>query len=126
VHENVFKKYPNADISGSIVWIPILDKDTFDAAIPSVKALSDDRAHNFYDSKKAVGKTIADSVGWQGHIAWDIYLFYAPTVKWDEAPPKPEFWMHQLKNDWATKNKYRTGDELKNELSVSMEKLLSS
>jgi hypothetical protein len=32
--------------------------------------------------------------------------------------------MHQLIDDWATKGKYRTGEDLKNELSISMEKLL--
>ena len=126
VHENVFNKYPHVDISGSIVWIPILEKDTFDAAMPSVKALSDDRINHFYDRHKTVGKTIANSVGWNGNVAWDIYLFYGPTVKWTEAPPKPEFWMHQLTDDWAEKDQYRTGDDLKNELSVSMEKLLSN
>ena len=30
MHENVFKNFPDADISASIIWIPILDKDTFD------------------------------------------------------------------------------------------------
>ena len=66
VHENVFNKFPHTDISGSIVWIPILEKDTFDAALPSVMALSDDRVDHFYDSNKTVGKTIANSVGWEG------------------------------------------------------------
>ena len=124
VHENVFNKYPNAKISGSIVWIPILDKDNFEAAIPSVKAFNDDRVHHYYDSNQAVGRTIADSVGWQGNIAWDIYLFYPPTAIWAKTPPKPEYWMHQLKDDWSTKERYRTGDDLKNELSESMKKLL--
>jgi rhodanese-related sulfurtransferase len=31
VHENVFSKYPDADVSGSIVWIPMLEKDTLAA-----------------------------------------------------------------------------------------------
>ena len=123
MHENVFKQYPKADISGSIVWIPILEDDSFDAAIPSAKALSDDRIKHYYDSHKAIGKTIAASVGWPGKMAWDIYLFYGPTVWWAESPPKPEYWMHQLSDDWAKNNQYRTGDDLRNELSASMEKL---
>ena len=56
-------------------------------------------------------------------MAWDIYLFYGHTLKWAEAPPIPEFWMHQLSDDWAKNDQYRTGDDLKNELSASMEKL---
>jgi hypothetical protein len=126
VHENVFIKFSHEDISGSIVWIPILDDDTFDAAMPSVKFLNDARIQHYYDNNKVVGKTIAESVGWAGNVAWDIYLFYEPFTEWKEKPPKPQFWMHQLTDDWATKDTYRTGGDLKNELFISMEKLLSS
>ena len=126
VHGNVFEKYPDADVSASIVWLPILKKDTFDATIPSVKFLSDSRIQHFYNNNKMVGKAIADSVGWAGHVAWDIYLFYRPFVIWTETPPKPIYWMHQLTDGWATKNNYRTGDDLKYELLISMEKVLSN
>ena len=125
VHSNVFQKYPDADVNASIVWIPILDEDTFDAAIPSVKFMSDKRIRHFFDKDQTIGKTIADGIGWSGKIAWDIYLFYGPFAEWVAKPPKPEYWMHQLKDDWAAKDKYRTGDDLKNELSASMKKLLN-
>ena len=111
------------DISASIVWIPILDKDTFDAAIPTAKLLSDKRIQHYYDTNKAIGDIIAKSVGWVEKTAWDIYLFYSPTTEWSETPPKPTYWMHQLTDDWATKDKYRTGEHLKNELSDSMQRL---
>ena len=118
--------YPNADISGSIVWIPILEKDNLDAALPSVKALSDHRINHFYDTNKTVGKIIADSVGWNGNIAWDIYLFYLPRVKWADTPPTSVFWMHQLKDEWATKSTYRTGVDLGKELTASMDNLFGN
>ena len=35
VQEYIFKKYANADIIGSIVWIPILQKDSFKSAVNS-------------------------------------------------------------------------------------------
>jgi len=124
VQENLFSKYPDADVSGSIVWIPILEKDSIDAAFASAKALSDDRIQHFYDCNKAVGQTIAASVAWQGHVAWDIYLFYGPTVKWAEAPPKPDCWMHQLSDAWAKNDRFRIGDDLKKELSASMATLI--
>jgi len=123
VHENVFANFPAADISASIVWIPILAEDTYDAALPSVTFLNDSRIQHFYDHRKATGKSIADSVGWAGNIAWDIYLFYRPDAEWRQTPPKPAYWMHQLTDGWATRDKYRTGDDLKNELFISMQKL---
>jgi hypothetical protein len=101
-----------------------LEKDNFEAAISSVTVLNDDRIRHFYDYNQTVGKAIADRANWAGHVAWDIYLFYKPFVKWAKTPPNPIYWMHQLIDDWATKGKYRTGEDLKNELSISMEKLL--
>jgi len=68
---------------------------------------------------------IANSVGWTGKVAWDIYLFYEPYSEWIDKPPSPSYWMHQLTDNWATKKKYRTGADLKNELLVSLEKLLN-
>jgi hypothetical protein len=32
----------------------------------------------------------------RGQLAWDAYLLFAPGIEWDEAPPPPSFWMHQL------------------------------
>jgi hypothetical protein len=122
----VFKKYPDASINAAIVWIPILEKDTLAEAIPSAKVLSDERIQHFYDPTKAVGKAIADSVGWTGNIAWDIYLFYLSPDNWIDTPPAPKSWMHQLKDNWATNETYRTGNDLMMELSASMERLLIS
>ena len=101
-------------------------KDNVDAALPSVKALGDHGINHFYDANKTVGKIIADSVGWNGNIAWDIYLFYLPHVKWADTPPNPVNWMHQLKDEWATKSTYRTGVNLDKELTASMDNLFGN
>jgi len=101
----------------------MLDEDTFGAAMPSVKFLNDVRIQHFYDNNQTVGKTIADSVGWAGKVAWDIYLFYDPGVDWIDVPPNPKFWAHQLSDAWAKNKNYRTGKDLQNELFASMKNL---
>jgi hypothetical protein len=100
-----------------------LAEDTYDSAIQPTTFLNDDRIYHFYDDQRAAGKSIAESVGWTGMVAWDIYLFYEPLTEWREKPPEPKYWMHQLSDEWATKEKYRTGGGLANELFVSMQKL---
>jgi hypothetical protein len=125
VHETITENFSHADISATIVWIPILDMDNLAAALPSVKFLSDKRFKHLYDQHQIVGKTIANSVGWTGKVAWDIYLFYKPYAEWSDMPPSPSYWMHQLPDNWATKEKYRTGVDLKSELLISIEKLFN-
>ena len=90
----------------------MLDEDSMEAALPSVKNLGDSRFRHFYDQNQIVGKEIAKSIGWDGHVAWDIYLFYAPNTEWNNVPPAPEHWMHQLKDSWADKEHCFRGSDL--------------
>ena len=110
----------------SIVWINMLSDDSEETAQKSAGILNDQHVHHFYDPNMYSGKAIAEAVGWAEKIAWDIYLFYKPDAEWIDFPPEPTFWMHQLKDDWAKNEYYRTGDDLRNELFVSMEKLLNN
>ena len=75
---------------------------------------------HFYDQDQIVGKEIAKRIGWDGHVAWDIYLFYAPYATWNNGPPEPKSWMHQLKDSWAHKAHFRTGGDLIKALSNAM------
>ncbi|MEJ2221656.1 MAG: hypothetical protein P8X80_12675 [Desulfobacterales bacterium] len=72
MHEIIIGKFADADIAASIVWIPILDDDSVETALPSVKYLNDKRFRHFYDQDQIVGKEIAKRVGWDGHVAWDM------------------------------------------------------
>jgi len=89
-------------------------------ALPSVKFLNDKRFLHFYDQDQIVGQEIANRMGWDGHVAWDIYLFYEPHADWDKIPPKPTYWMHQLRDSWADRKHFRTGDGLVRELLNAM------
>ncbi|MFQ5484650.1 MAG: hypothetical protein ACE5DO_04860 [Desulfobacterales bacterium] len=91
-----------------------------EAAISSAKLFSDKRFRHFYDQAKIVGRDIANSIGWGGHVAWDIYLFYKPHADWNNVAPKPTYWMHQLPDSWADQEHFRTGDNLVNELFMTM------
>jgi hypothetical protein len=102
----------------------MLPEDSLKAALPTIKLLGDKRIQHFYDPEQRSGKEIAMSVGWPGHIAWDIYLFYIPGIEWAEFPPKPVRWMHQVSDEWAKDEHYRTGDDLKYELTKSLKSLL--
>jgi hypothetical protein len=92
----------------------MLDNDPIAAALRSVKILSGKKFQHFYDQHQNVGKMIAKIVGWVGKTAWDIYLFYEPYADWTEIAPKPKYWMHQLSDEWAQNDKYRTGRDLTN------------
>ena len=124
VQESIINKFPNADIYINIVWINKLPGDSEQTAKKAAKMFRDHRVVHFYDSNKRSGKAIANSLGWTGKVTWDIYLFYEPGVEWTKTPPRPIYWMHQLKDSWADREHFRTGDGLIKELLNAMTKLL--
>lgn len=125
VQASIINKFPDADICISIVWIKKLSGDSEQTAKKAAAIFKDQRVAHFYDSKQRSGKAIANCLGWTGSVAWDVYLFYKPGVEWTGAPPPPICWMHQLKDRWAQKAHFRTGDDLVNELQNAMTKLLN-
>lgn len=102
----------------------MLPNDSLEAATQAAGPFSDDRVRHFFDPHKEVGKAVAESLKWAGQIAWDIYLFYAPGQKWDDYPPLPVAYAHQLTNAWADRDHYRVAADLIEELRLSMAKLI--
>ena len=49
-----------------------------------------------WDPKHHLGDLYAKTLDLDS-TAWDVYLLYAPGVRWEgNEPPQPTFWMHQL------------------------------
>ncbi len=117
----ILQAFPGLDLQVIIVWIDMLETDNAQAAQNAAALFNDPRLIQFHDPRKLVGKAIAESLGGQGKIAWDTYLFYAPGLEWNVEPPKPSKWMHQLNpSTWAAPDLYRTGSDLVEELRESV------
>ena len=120
---SVAESFPQADIKIAIVWINKIPSDSRKAAEKASGIFNDHRIRQFYDPNQLSGRAVADSLGWQGRIAWDIYLFYGSGSQWSEKPPAPVDWMHQLKDRWADSERQRLGDDLVRGLAARMKKL---
>lgn len=98
VVEKVFSKYPNDPrLRGFVVWLPMLQSDSERAAGAQAAGFTDRRVVQQWDGGRASGALIAKMLGLKG-VAWDVYLLYAPGVRWTgDGPPSPTFWMHQLR-----------------------------
>ena len=125
VLKSVIESYPHADINIAIVWINKIPSDSRKAAEKVSGIFNDNRICQFYDSHQLSGRAVADSLGWQGRVAWDIYLFYESGSQWSDLPPVPYDWMHQLKDPWAGAERQRLGDDLVKGLAESMKNLLN-
>ena len=122
--ESVVKKFNGLEISCGVVWIDMLAEDSEKKAKSSSVIFSDMHVTQFYDPNLLSGKAVANSLGWTGKTAWDIYLFYPAGSEWSQHPPLPGEWVHQLKDDWADRKHFRTGSDLVDSLHRFAEKIL--
>jgi mercuric ion binding protein len=100
VVQSVFAKNANdARLRGFVVWLPMLPSDSKESAGAQAAGFVDGRLMQHWDGERVSGNLLAKTLGLKG-AAWDVYLLYAPGVKWDgEQPPAPTFWMHQLRKE---------------------------
>jgi len=96
----VLDAYPDADIQVSVVWIDMLPSDNQGAALQSSALFGDrpdPRLKQFHDPNKRTGRAFARDLLYEGGgVAWDIYLYYDKDAVWNDTPPKPVEWYHQL------------------------------
>ncbi len=120
----VTKDYPGADVSVSVVWIPMLPSDNEQAAREQSGMFSDPRVKQFWDPNRLSGIAYSRDVfpGWlkdavealppnhmlrgalsnraddppQERPLWDIALFYNAGAQWNSRPPAATYWMKQI------------------------------
>ena len=100
-----------------IVWVDMLPKDNSADLGALVDEMNNPHYRWFHDSNHRAGRTIAASLGAEGSIAWDVYLFYGRDAEWKDGLPQPRGWVHQLDASWADLAHHQHGDQLEPELA---------
>jgi len=91
----------------------MLPGDSARTARAATALISDTRACHYFDPERRAGRAIASRMGGEGKIAWDMYLLFAPGVAWEDEPPLPLDWAHQLGDAaWADPARCHRGDDL--------------
>lgn len=106
VVQSVFTEFPSDQrLRGFVVWLPMLPADDEDAAKNQAAAFIDPRVIQLWDGTRDSGTMMSKLLQLKG-TAWDVYLLYAPGVRWTgDLPPRPAFWMHQLRADTGADQK---------------------
>jgi hypothetical protein len=96
--ERALARVQSSQLKVYVVWIHRLYRDNREAAHEAMALVSDKRARHFWDGGGWLGKEYGKIVSLPRHkkFAWDVYFVFGPKAKWTDAPPKPDFWMHQL------------------------------
>jgi hypothetical protein len=94
------------------VWIHMLARDNLEAARRAAGSLVDERVRHFHDPRRRVGKAFGRPLGSGGAVVWDSYMLFDRVTRWDDAPPPPAEWAHQLHAPWADRTRFRSAEAL--------------
>ena len=77
------------------MWVPKLGGEEKDVGV-ATRLVPDERATHYWDGASYTMTAFRSVLGISEDV-WDVYLVYGTHARWDgQAPPKPDFWMHQL------------------------------
>ena len=97
VQSDVLDENGAEDLAVYAVWEPILRTDDERSARKAAALFPDKRVKNYWVATRDVGEAFQTAIDLTTEPAWDVYLVYAPGVRWEKGePPRPEFFMHQL------------------------------
>lgn len=95
MEKDVFATIGSGRLRGFIVWVPKLGARQHDVT-EATATVPDPRATHFWDGAGYLVRAYPGVLG-LNQDAWDVYLIYAPGVRWTgPAPPAPTYWMQQL------------------------------
>jgi hypothetical protein len=97
VQQQVLATIDSKKLVAYAVWEPILRTDDERSSRKATTCIPDKRTRHFWVGSQDVGKLFQPAIGLTSEPAWDVYLVYPAGQQWkDNAPPTPEFLMHQL------------------------------
>ncbi len=79
-----------------IVWIPAIAGDDYAAANRAMRLVPDERARHYWDGSQELGDAFSPVLGIRSRMAWDVYLLFGADADWNDTPPAPAEWLHQL------------------------------
>ena len=90
------KRVTDERVRAYIVWLPIFGGDFKGEARKLSNSFRDKRVSYFLDPESETGRQWERILKTERSIAWDVYLLYGDDANWEEDPPQPAYWMHQL------------------------------
>jgi hypothetical protein len=98
VADSVLAHIDDEDLVIHVVWTPVLENDDYESSVKAQFYIPDDRATHYWDGDVGLGNAYGRVVPLPNgrRLAWDIYFVYEKGVLWEEKPPEPDAWAHQL------------------------------
>lgn len=92
----LLREIDSKDVRVFVIWEPVLATDF---AAPSTAALAripDPRTAQYWDRKRDLSHLLGEHD--RSTVVWDYIAVYAPKTPWQDAPPKPVYSDHPVRD----------------------------
>jgi len=90
------KDVPDDRVRVYVIWDPIYGGRFDSESTKLSRSFPDKRVSYYKDPDSIAGKLWERVLKTEREIAWDVYFLFDPNTNWEDEPPAPSFWMHQL------------------------------
>ncbi|MBI2477544.1 MAG: hypothetical protein HYV60_02510 [Planctomycetia bacterium] len=123
VHEKTIKRITTGPLKVFVIWTPRYPGDNRQQAVAATSIVPDSRATHFWDPNGCLPKHYGRVLGLpeDDQFAWDTYMVFGREARWNQTPPAPDDWMHQMSQALGQKHpRWLDGDEFRKAVQCFM------
>jgi len=84
------------DVRVFVIWEPVLPTDFSAPATAALARIPDLRVAQYWDRQRLLSHLLGEHD--RKSVVWDYIAVYAPGTMWEDAPPKPAYASHPVRN----------------------------
>ena len=98
VHTKATSRIESDNLRIFVVWSSRYPGDNRTKAIAATKNVPDSRSLHFWYADASLSKRYGQILGLSDgkQFTWDTYMVFDADATWNDSPPKPHNWMHQM------------------------------
>jgi hypothetical protein len=92
----LLREINSQDVRVFVIWEPVLPTDFVAPSTAALARIPDARAAQYWDRKRALSQLLGEHN--RSTVVWDYIAVYAPGTLWQDAPPKPVYSAHPVRD----------------------------
>jgi hypothetical protein len=92
----MLREINSQDVRVFVIWEPVLATDFSAPSTSALARIPDPRVAQYWDRKRALSHLLGEHD--RASVVWDYIAVYAPGTLWQDAPPKPVYSDHPVRD----------------------------
>jgi hypothetical protein len=92
----LLREFNSKDVRVFVIWEPVLVTDFTAPSTAALARIPDLRVSQYWDRKRALSHLLGERD--RSNVVWDYFAVYAPGPLWQDAPPKPVYSDHPVRD----------------------------